>query len=127
MKLTCKDCKFWQGIKGAEWGDCYRVCAELHPPLMDVVQRNDMGFVLQIFSVPFDPHDVKYWNYGNTLKEELDELNKVELPDGVRKETIKEEDMCVGDQGSISIKKVKHTYFQTRKDFNCQTMKRGDK
>jgi hypothetical protein len=53
----CLTCKHWQGTKYSTWGDCHYVCADLNPRLLD--EKNLFGWN---FTLPFDPHDVKYFD-----------------------------------------------------------------
>jgi hypothetical protein len=64
--------------------------------------------------VPFDPHECKY--YEPSLKEDM---MKVELPIGVRRDVVKREDVVFDDLGGERIAKVKVVHFQTHKNYDC--------
>lgn len=75
----CLTCKHWQGTKYSKWGDCHYVCADMNSDLLN--EKNLFGCKL---TVPFDPHDIKYFE------------GKLPLPtigDDVRILVIKEQDI----------------------------------
>lgn len=102
----CRNCPHWGGNKYTEWGDCFRVFLTLDPALKEV--RNRFGHLLE---QPFDPHDLKY------VRERLPKLN---LPKGVRTNTLKETDLTLDDEGNERIKRVKVVYYQTKYDYLCE-------
>ena len=84
---------------------------ELHPELFKMEHYFKEGVFL---TVPFDPHDVKY--YSSALRTWLEHI---QVPKGVRKDIRKEEDVVYDERGGERIAKVKVTYFQTHRDFSC--------
>jgi hypothetical protein len=108
--MSCAKCPRWQGTRRSTWADCNYVVCTLVPNWKRL--RTRFGFPLR---VPFDPHDCKY--VDPLLRTVLEK--RVVLPKGVRSETIKEDDIVYDDQGGERVGKVKVTYFQTRKDYDC--------
>lgn len=117
--MKCKDCRNWQGCKGAEWGDCNRVVAALEPRLLDCYKTNDEGMIVEFWGVPFDPHEVKYWSNH----QEFCELYKTvgdEIPFlGVKLQKNEREDLLFDNNGGEKLGNITYKHFQTHKDFEC--------
>lgn len=109
MRKCCLNCKRWQGTKHSKWGDCHYICADLDPGIL--LNVNLFGWNL---TVPFDPHDVKYFGGKLPLPMKLDK--------GVRVLLRTEQDIkfilsqydaeIIGERTA----NVRLTYFQTRHD-----------
>lgn len=117
--MDCKNCKYWQGTKYSEWGDCYRVVAELEPYLLDCYQTNEHGTVDKFFEVPFDPHDAKYWINNSSWKKLYKNAYWGPLPPGVKviEETVN--DVIFDSQNGERVGKLKLRYFRTHKEYEC--------
>ena len=103
--MKCSDCKFWQGGKYSEYGDCYRVIVKLEPGLDGCYQDSEEGPESGIyFKVPFDPHDVKeYWVNHPFLRKLIKDAHfKALATKGIRLES---QDGC--------------TFIQTKRDYSC--------
>jgi len=119
--MRCEYCKHWQGVKGAEWGDCYRVVAHLQPALLKCTDTNEYGTVLKKFKVPFDPHEIKYWLYNANFAEYYPEaLRNVDKLHGIKVQYETREDVMYDFQKGERITNAIFAYVQTRKDFNCE-------
>lgn len=108
--MICRECPRWQGSKYSEWGDCNCVINKL-------LKLHTYAHLLSEYytpMVPFDPHECKY--YEPRLKEDM---MKAKLPEGVRRDVIKKEDVVFDDFGGERIAKVKVVLFQTHKDYDC--------
>jgi hypothetical protein len=110
--MRCKDCPKWQGSRRSKWGDCYCVVGELFPQLYRVEHLFREGIR---WTTPFDPHDCKY--YDPLIRTFFEKMAVV--PDGVRKQTVTEDDIVYDEQGGERVGRVKVTYFQTRRDYSC--------
>lgn len=113
--MQCKDCKHWQGTKYSEWGDCYRVVAHLEPLLLDCYLTNEYGTVERFFTVPFDPHDAKYWSGNSSWKTLYDRISDPHVI--IIEET--KNDIIFDNQNGERIGKLKLKYFQTNKEYEC--------
>ena len=109
--MSCKDCRNWQGRDG-EWGDCNWVLGCIMPLLYYEQHSFKEGIYLRF---PFDPHDVKY--FDPILRRVLVNCT---VPDGVRKDIVREDDLVFDDFGGERIAKVKVVYFQTHRDYQCE-------
>ncbi len=106
----CYTCKHWCGNKYSGWGDCQYIVADLIPELTDEI--NLFGWK---FKVPFDPHDIKYFDDRSVLNQ----LGKIKLPEGVLRYTRREQDIkfilsqwdgtIIGERTAP----IKLVYFQT--------------
>jgi len=123
MTNNCATCKHWQGRKGKEWGDCYRVVAHLQPKLLLCYNQIDDD-TKEYFKVPFDPHDVKYWVYNDRFMNLYNDVlyykpNEFYEWLHVRRYVIKEEDMKYDQHGAERIAVVKLFFFETFNDYEC--------
>jgi hypothetical protein len=117
--MACANCKYWQGVEFSEWADCYRVIAVLRPDLLQVRRYIDDD-VWYYFNVPFDPHHAKYWNYNlDFIDLYRDITQNMTLPEGVRRNVVKEYDIWMDQFGNEREKLLNVCYFQTHKTFNC--------
>jgi hypothetical protein len=123
--MKCVECKYWQG-QFSEWGDCNRVIAVLQPGLLEVKRYVDED-VWYYFDIPFDPHHVKYWNYNIDFSILYAKAAHMELPEGVRREIIKEQDIWIDQFGKERTKLVNVCYFMTHKTFNCEYGERDER
>ena len=114
--MQCKDCKYWQGHKHSQWGDCYRVIQHLSRGILtaNLVIGDD---VVVWFQPPFDPHEVKYWQASESFKKEYKKLLKMELPDGIRKLKQRRDDIKYDAGGGERVGRVTLHFFQTRRDY----------
>jgi hypothetical protein len=95
------------------------VIAVLQPGLLKVKKWVDED-VWYNFKIPFDPHEIKYWNYNIDFMEQYKELERrLELPEGVRKQVVKEKDISIDPFGNERTKYIRVCYFMTYRDFNC--------
>jgi hypothetical protein len=117
--MKCKDCKHWQGSKYSEWGDCNRVVAHLEPLLLDCFLTNEYGTVERFFTVPFDPHDVKYWFRNVSWLKLYTKILPLDLPSGVRIVEEVKDDIIFDSQNGERIGKLRLKYFQTNKEYTC--------
>jgi hypothetical protein len=128
--MKCKDCKHWQGTKYSKWGDCNRVVLALEPNLGYCFLSNEYGTVERYFTVPFDPHDVKYWSVNPTWRKLYDSIiYKTNNPDlineaggkfeGVRVIEEIRDDIIFDRHNGERVGKLKLRYFQTHKEFEC--------
>jgi hypothetical protein len=129
--MMCKECKHWQGTKYSEWGDCHRVVAQLQPLLLDCYQTNEYGTIERFFTVPFDPHDAKYWSGSSSWRKLYNEIPNLDpwvsplrsdwkLPEGVRVIVETKDDIIFDNQNGERIGKLKVKYFQTNKNYDCE-------
>ena len=114
---TCLTCKHWQGSE--EWGDCYRVIGSLQPKLFLCYNQLDED-TREYFKVPFDPHDIKYWIYNDRFMNLYIMTLVLSIQPGIRRISIKEEDMKYDQHGAERVAVVKLHYFQTNKDYTCE-------
>lgn len=118
--MKCKDCKNWQGTKYSQWGDCYRVVLALNPDLECCFLSNEHGTVEQYFTVPFDPHDVKYWNfnpYWKTLYDAMSNKSIAQLGVRVQEDTV--DDIIFDRENGERVGRLKLKYFQTHRGYEC--------
>jgi hypothetical protein len=112
--LICATCPHWQGTAHSKWGDCYYIIGILWPKTLTLMNR--FGHPLRI---PFDAHDIKYFD------EKVYKYLDFNLPDGVRYEIRKENDLTFDEEGNERIRRVKLCYFLTRRDFVCAGLTHG--
>lgn len=117
--MQCFNCKHWQGNKYTKWGDCFRVIAKLEPKLCDYYLTNDYETVEQFFSVPFDPHELKYWIYNPHWLKLYNNVGSG-CPTGVRMKVQSRDDIMYDNKGGERTGKLKLRYFQTHKDYSCE-------
>jgi hypothetical protein len=72
--------------------------------------RDRFGFNM---SLPFDPHDAKYFI------EKIPRPHDCDIGDKVRIRTVKEKDIVFDDDGNERTKTVRLDYYQTHKDYYC--------
>ena len=114
--MSCRDCARWQCPNRlrsvVKWADCNHAIGRIYPVLFRVPHlfKEDI-----YWSTPFDPHDVKYYPF--TLRKHL---KRCELPQGMRKQIIREEDLIFDEEGNERVGKVEIVYFQTNASFNCK-------
>ena len=113
--MKCNECRHWQGTKYSTFGDCFRVVMALSPELetcfLDGVN----------FSVPFDPHDVKYWVHNELWKKMYVHLCKCATPrKGVRAVQETRDDIVYDQKNGERVGRLKLTYFQTHRDYECK-------
>lgn len=118
MSSKCKTCRHWAGTKYSQWGGCSRVIAVLQPGLLEVRKYVDDD-IWYYWNVPADPHEVKYWNYNEQFMDLYTEATKMELPEGIGRETRIEDDIWMDQFGNERTKSVKMCYFMTHEFFNC--------
>jgi len=116
--MKCSNCKFWQGRKGADWGDCYRVITKVEPKLEGSVVVNDNDVVLRRFNVPFDPHDIKYWLWNSQFMELYRNMEVSQL--GIRIEDTIEDDILYDQSNGERVGRLKLRFIQTHKDYECK-------
>jgi hypothetical protein len=114
MSSKCESCRHWQGTKCSEWGDCHYIIAVIAPWVLE--WKNLFGFHL---TVPFDPHDVKYFD---GLNQRLLWIGQKDLMDKVRYTHRREQDikfilsqydgLIIGERTAPR----KIVYFQTHQD-----------
>lgn len=114
--MACKDCKYWHGCGNDLSGDCYRIIAYLNPRLIDC--KNDHG---AYFSIPFDPHDVKYFRYDMDFQREYKKVCTMDYTmwDGFTIEKKKIEDVVYNDDGSERLGVLNLYYFKTNRLHSC--------
>jgi hypothetical protein len=119
--MKCRDCKYWQGTKYSEWGDCNRVVAHLEPLLLDCYQTNEYGTIERFFTVPFDPHDAKYWSGNSSWRTLYTEIliNPLSTHRLVRVVEETKDDIIFDNQNGERIGKLKVKYFQTNTEYEC--------
>jgi hypothetical protein len=117
--MNCKDCKYWQGAKRDEWGDCYRVLGEIEPKLF-LCYQNITEDTRKYWNVPFDPHDVKYWIHDDRFMKYY--LEALESP-YVRIEAKAEEDIRYNQYNGERMGNFVIYYIQTNQLFNCEQYK----
>jgi len=93
------------------------ICSAIAPLLEGMMSP----IPLKRFSLPFDPHDMKYF-YSD--KRVTKELKKNRLPSGVRRVIRKEHDLkfIIDNKGVITGERMGWTpivYFYTHKDRKC--------
>lgn len=122
MEQQCKSCHWWQGTNYSYEADCYKVIAVLQPALLEV--RKNMGDetcdLYYYWDVPFDPHNIKFWNYNDVFMDLYRKAMMMKLPDGVKREIRLEQDIWMNQFGNERTKTVKVCYFKTHKTFNCE-------
>ena len=116
MTNNCGRCKHWQGSK--ECGDCYRVIGSLQPKLFLCYNQLDED-TREYFKVPFDPHDIKYWIYNERFMTLYLITLALSIKSGIRRVSVREEDMKYDQHGAERIAVVKLHYFQTNRDYVC--------
>jgi hypothetical protein len=106
--MRCDECRFWQGHRLSQEGDCYRVVAKLEPNLLGCYRKQDEEDESSpeiYFRIPFDLHDIKeYWTHHPFIRK-LHRVaeRKTKTMDGIRVERV---------EGV--------PYFVTRKEFDCE-------
>ena len=124
IPTTCRNCKSWQGTKYSEWADCYSIVLALNPALDTCSLSNEFGTILQYFKVPFDPHDVKYWNFDPAFRCLYDEMTNDSLDRlGIRVEEKVIDDVVYDRENGERVGRLKLKYFQTHKEFTCENHK----
>ena len=132
--MTCKDCSKWQGNKYSKWGDCNHVIGVLCPGLLDQYTTNEYGTMDKVFTLPFDPHDIKYWKWHGEWKNLYYDLvlNTMTIEgnpgyywfdwynDQVRIVENTREDVIYDYNRGERIDMVKYYYLQTRKEYTCE-------
>jgi hypothetical protein len=108
--MICKKCPRWQGSRYSEWGDCNHVIGKL---LKLSTYEHNLSVYYKA-TLPFDPHDCKY--YEPRLHQDM---MKVKLPEGVRRDVIRKDDVVFDDFGGERVGKVKVVLIQTHKDYDC--------
>ena len=116
--MQCINCRFWQGRKGADFGDCYRVIAKVEPKLEGSVVVNDNDVVLRRFNVPFDAHDIKYWMWNSEFMELYRNMKVSQL--GIRIEDTIEDDILYDQSNGERVGRLKLRFIQTHKDYECK-------
>lgn len=118
--MECRNCKFWQGTKYSEWGDCYRVISQLDDDITSCYLANEYGTIERFFSVPFDPHEVKYWIRSPSFLKIYGKIGD-KLPFlGVRVEIVRKDDIVYDTKNGERTGKLKLKFFQTHKDYSCK-------
>ena len=93
--------------------------AVIEPRLLEVRKYIDDD-IWYYWNVPFDAHEVKYWNYNEQFMNLYTEATKMEpLPKGVGRETRIEDDIWMDQFGNERTKSIKMCYFMTHEIFNC--------
>ena len=118
--MKCKNCKHWQGTKYSEWGDCYRVVSTLEPELENCCLTNEYGTIVGRFTLPFDPHDAKYWTFNPFWSRLYDAIG---LVDGVRAIEETKDDIIFDHQNGERVGKLTLKFFQTHKEYECESHK----
>jgi len=114
----CKNCLHWQGRGNIKYADCYMVIAELIPNFLSCF--TDCGYE---FTVPFDPHEVKYYLNSVTFKQLHSKLQKLKLKEEIRKDKVRTVDYIFDSLGRAYMKTVSLIYLQTRRDYKCSYYK----
>ena len=117
--MNCKDCKYWQGTKRDEWGDCYRVLGTIEPKLFLCYKEIYEG-AREYWRVPFDPHDVKYWMHDERFMKYYH--SALESP-FIKLEVKVEEDIRYNQYNGERVGKFVIYYVQTHKLFYCERYK----
>jgi len=117
--MWCKTCRHWTGTKYSQWADCSKVIATIQPRLLEIKKYVDDD-IWYYWSVPFDPHETKYWNYSDVFIGLYRTATTMELPEGVGRETRIEQDIWMDQFGNERTKSVKMCYFMTHETFNCK-------
>jgi hypothetical protein len=119
--MKCKDCKFWQGNKHSEWADCYRVIGQLNEYITSCYMSDDHGAITAFFKLPFDPHDIKYWQHNEIwYRLFCNAVVQADQTDGVRTVVQTRDDVKFDQKGGEAIGRLKCYYFQTHKDYDCK-------
>ena len=117
--MTCGNCIHWQGTKNSTWGDCYRVVMALNPELEMCFISNEYGTTVRNFSVPFDPHDIKYW-MDPSFHALYDSMTTETLGNPkIKVEEIVVDDIIYDRENGERVGRLKVKYFQTHKEFEC--------
>ena len=116
--MNCKNCKHWQGTKYSEWGDCYCIIRHIEPNLEACYLSNEYGTVIRYFSVPFDPHDYKYWSLNHYWKKLYGNIKSNKL--GVKMIELSKNDILFDYKGGERVGKVPLKFFQTYRRFHCE-------
>jgi hypothetical protein len=119
--MKCKNCIHWQGVRGNEWGDCNRVVSHLNPGLFQCHAVNSEGTILEEWSVPFDPHEIKYWDNKdpNFLPRYAEAILNSITHDDIQVETEERRDVVYDKNGGERIDTIKYHYFTTHKEHEC--------
>jgi hypothetical protein len=94
--------------------------ALVNPDILAVAKHDDNGNFLRGFTVPFDPHDQKYWRYVPGWLEQYDKSINSTLGEGVRLEVITKDDIVFDYRGGESVQTVKCHFFVTHKHYKCR-------
>jgi hypothetical protein len=74
----------------------------------------------QNFQVPFDPHDVKYWNFSPAFAAIYDEMKTENMAVlGVRVEERVVDDIIYDRDNGERVGRLKIKFFQTHKEYEC--------
>lgn len=114
--MKCKECKYWQGKVTNGFGDCYRVIQCVCPEIFEMEDDNGVRH-----KVPFDPHDVKYFDNNQEFINRYKRLKKEPMPEGVRVIPIKKRDVRFTEDGVPIVRQVELLFFQTRGDYDCES------
>lgn len=79
----------------------------------------DRGDGYYFFTVPFDPHDIKYYTQSLTFKNLYGQLKNKRLPEGVRLDKKHERVIMYTKDGGESRRVMQLLYFQTNKEYRC--------
>ena len=119
----CRNCIHWQGKpKEVLYADCYMVIGYLVPNFLDCY--DDLGYK---FTLPFDPHDAKYFTNSIQFNKLNHKLYDLDIDDAIRKDNVIELDLVFDSYGISVLKEVKLLYFKTRKGYCCDYYKKGGK
>lgn len=115
LPVKCADCKYWQGTKYDKWADCFRVIAELDSRLLQFGSRQG-----DKFSVPFDPHDAKYFLHDPGFNKVYRKLSRGKWTD-VRLHKVREKDTVFDRDGNFGEKRmITLNYYQTKPTHSCE-------
>ena len=117
--MKCLTCKYWQGRGRDEFGDCYRILSILEPKLL-LRYKEINEDTREYWSVPFDPHDVKYWLQDGRFMADYE--NALESP-LIKIEAKVEEDIRYNQYNGERMGNFVIYYIQTNKLFNCEQHK----
>lgn len=118
MGRCCRNCMHWQGRRNTQFADCYMVIAELIPNFLSCF--TDLGYE---FTVPFDPHDVKYYLNSLTFKKLYRKLTHLPLSDMFKKDHTKEFDFVFDSLGRLHLKRIPLLFLQTKREYKCEYFK----
>jgi len=111
----CKKCIHWQGKpKEVLYADCFMVIGYLVPNFLNCY--SDLGYKL---TLPFDPHDKKYYTNSIQFQKLYHKIFKLYINDAIRKDIVIKDDLIFDSYGRIKISKVKLLYFRTHKGYCC--------